>query len=277
MMNDSLLIGMGQQLVIPGAPEENLRRAETMIAQAAELNCKIIVLPECLDLGWLDPSMDTLAQPIPGKYSSRLADAARKHGIYVAAGLTEQDDNRFYNSAVLIDDQGDILLLHRKINELRFGAPHDRYSIGDRLMVAETPFGCIGLLICADAFAPAISETLTRMGAQLILSPCAWAVPPDFDPQKKKYGQEWLDAYSPLTSTFDMTMIGVSYVGEVPNGPWAGWRCIGNSLAMGPGAQVLALGPHGIDAEALLTISVTLTDRPETGTQIDNMLKHKGV
>ena len=172
-MSNSLLIGMGQQLVIPGEPEENLRRAEAMIARAAEQDCKVVVLPECLDLGWLDSSMGSLAKPIPGSYSSQLADAARENGIYVAAGLTERVGNRFYNSAVFIDDQGEILLKHRKINELRFGAPHDRYSFGDRLMVAETPFGCVGLLICADAFAPAISETLARMGAKLILSPCA--------------------------------------------------------------------------------------------------------
>lgn len=274
-MNDSILIGMGQQLVIPGEPEENLRRAEAMIAQAAAQNCKVVVLPECLDLGWLDSSMDTLAQPIPGKYSSRLADAARDNGIYVAAGLTERAGDRFYNSAVLIDDQGEILLKHRKINELRFGAPHDRYSIGDRLMVTETPFGCVGLLICADAFESAISETLARMGAQLILSPCAWAVPPDFNQQEKKYGQEWLNAYSPLAKSFDITMIGVSYVGEVTSGPWADWHCIGNSLAMGAGAKVLAWGAHGIAAEELITVSVTLVDRAETGTQISSMLEQK--
>lgn len=275
-MNDSLLIGMGQQLVIPGDPEVNLRNAEAMIIRAAEQNCTFVVLPECLDLGWLDPSMDTLAQPIPGSYSTRLADAARNNGIYVTAGLTERAGNRFYNSAVLIDDHGEILLLHRKINELRFGAPHDRYSIGDRLQVTDTPFGCVGLLICADAFEHSLSESLARMGAQLILSPCAWAVPPDFDPLQKKYGQEWIDAYSPLADNFNITMVGVSYVGAVPGGPWAGWRCIGNSLAMGPGAQVLAWGKHGIDAEELITISVTLIERQETGTQISTKLKEKG-
>ena len=43
-------VGMGQLLVEGGEPNRNLKRASKMIAEAAEKNCQIILLPECLDL-----------------------------------------------------------------------------------------------------------------------------------------------------------------------------------------------------------------------------------
>jgi predicted amidohydrolase len=48
---------------------------------------------------------------------------------------------------VLLDDQGDLLLHHRKLNELDIGHPY--YQQGDRLNVCETKFGMIGLMVCA--------------------------------------------------------------------------------------------------------------------------------
>jgi len=74
-------IGMAQMLVQGGRPEPNLDRAVTMIRQAAVQGCRLVVLPECLDLGWTDPSARALAQPIPGDHADQLAEAARAHQI----------------------------------------------------------------------------------------------------------------------------------------------------------------------------------------------------
>ena len=48
----SFLAGMGQILVEPGCPQANLNRAVDVIRQAASQGCRLVVLPECLDLGW---------------------------------------------------------------------------------------------------------------------------------------------------------------------------------------------------------------------------------
>jgi predicted amidohydrolase len=111
-------VGLAQILVEGGRPDANLCRAEGAIGRAAAEGCRLVVLPECLDLGWTDPSARDLARPIPGPHSGRLARAAEQHRIYVAAGLVERAGDRLFNAAVLIDPEGRIRLHHRKINEL---------------------------------------------------------------------------------------------------------------------------------------------------------------
>src|SRR5262245_50057400 len=171
----SFQLGMAQILVEGGKPDANLDRAVAMIQRAADLGCRVVVLPECLDFGWTHPSAREFAQPIPGPYVDRLATVARNVNVFVAAGLVERAGSRFYNSAVLIGPTGELLLHHRKINELDIA--HDLYSVGNRLGVVHTELGTFGLAICADNFSDslAVSHVLCRMGAQVILSPSAWA------------------------------------------------------------------------------------------------------
>lgn len=269
-------LGMAQMLVEGGQPDANLARALAFIGRAAAESCRVVLLPECLDLGWTHPSARQLAQPIPGAYSERLAGAARQHGVYVVAGLVERAADRFYNAAVLIDPQGQLLHVHRKINELHIA--HDLYAIGDRLGVVETPLGTLGVDICADNFAEslAIGHVLARMGAQVILSPSAWVVDADHDNAKQPYGGRWLPPYTELSRLYDITVVGVSNVGWVTGGPWQGRKAIGCSLAVGPGGEVLARGPYGVDAEALLVVTVSPQPPIGRGTQIAEALKARG-
>jgi predicted amidohydrolase len=268
-------VGMGQILVEPGCPQANLDRAVEAIGQAAAQGCRIVVLPECLDIGWGDPSARELAQPIPGPHVQQLQQAARRHRIHVAAGLVERSGNRLFNAAVLAAPDGEILLHHRKINELDICL--DLYSIGDRLGVAQTEFGTIGLNICADNFGDslAIGHVLCRMGAQIILSPSAWAVDADHDNASDPYGKLWLDAYSELARLYDVTVIGVSSVGWITGGPWRGRKVIGCSLAIGPGGRVLAKGPYGEDAVAVVAVEVEPRPQIGKGTSIAPVLAQR--
>ncbi len=247
-------IAMGQMRVEGAAPEANLARARCMIAEGAAQGAAIVVLPECLDLGWTHPCARALAQPVPGPRCDVLREAAIGHGVYVTAGLTERAGSAVYNAAVLIAPDGELLLKHRKINELDIA--HDLYSRGDRLGVAETAYGRIGVNICADNFPDSLdlARSLARMGCGLLLSPCAWAVDADHDNARQPYGSMWLNAYGELARSCGMTVIGVSNVGPITAGPWAGRKCIGCSLAMARGGTVLATGPYGEDAEALIVV-----------------------
>jgi len=244
-------------LVEPGNKQGNLSRAEQWIAKAAGQGADAILLPEATPLGWTHPSALTEADEIPaGESCARLSHAAREHQIFVCAGLIEQAGPKIFNAAVLIDRAGDVIIHHRKIHELDIA--NDLYARGDRLSVAETEFGTIGVMICADGFAPgqSISRTLALMGAKVILSPCAWAVPAEHDNVREPYGQLWLDNYCPVARDFGVTIAGASNVGPITAGPWQGRKCIGNSLVIGPQGQELARGPYGENAEAMLMVEV---------------------
>ena len=257
-------LALAQMPVVGGQVEANLQRAERCIAEAAQSGAALVLLPEALDCGWCDSSARTLAGSIPdGPACLRLCEAAREHRIHVCAGLVENTNGALYNSAVLISPQGEVLLHHRKINELEMA--HDLYAQGDRLAVARTPLGVIGVMICADGFAPgqAVSRALGLMGAQLILSPCAWAVPPDHDNLREPYGQLWLDNYTPVAREFGLWIAGASNVGMVSDGEWSGHKCIGCSLVVNPAGEPVLRGPYA--EEALLFLEMATNEEPYRG------------
>lgn len=252
-------LALAQMLVEPGQPLANLVRAEQRITGAVARGAEVVLLPECLDLGWTHPSARELATAIPdGASCQRLMAAAQRHQVFVCAGIVERAGNRLFNAAVLVDPKGRVLLHHRKIHELDFG--RELYATGDRLGVADTPLGRIGLMICADGFAPGqvISRTLALMGAQIILSPCAWAVPADHDNAREPYGGLWMENYGAVCREHGMVIAGCSNVGTITAGPWSGRPCIGCSLVIGGDGEALVRGPYGSDAEELILLDVPL-------------------
>lgn len=250
-----LRLTLAQMLVEPGRPAENLARAAAWIASAAASGAQVVLLPEALDCGWTHPSARELAGAIPdGPACAALREAARRHGVWVCAGLVERKGDRLFNAAVLIAPDGAVRLHHRKIHELDFARAI--YACGDRLAVTDTPWGRVGVMICADAFAPGlpISRALGAMGARLILSPCAWAVPPDHDNACDSYGRLWRDCYGTVAREHGLWIAGCSNVGPVTAGEWRGWRCIGCSLGVGPDGAPRAEGPYGVEAEVNLEV-----------------------
>jgi predicted amidohydrolase len=261
-----LKLALAQMLVEGGSKESNLRRAEERIAQATRNGAHIVLMPEALNLGWTHPSAVEHADVISvGESCSRLAAAARAHGVYVCGGLIERENDRTYNTAVLIGPDGGLLLIHRKLNELEIG--HSLYAQGDRLGVVHTPLGTIGVMICADAFArgQVVSRALGLMGADLILSPSAWAVPPGHDNDREPYGRLWLDHYGPVARDYRLWIAGASNVGLITAGPWQGYRCIGCSLVVGPDGRPALKGPYGEHADTLLFVDLELRPRPARG------------
>lgn len=246
-----------QMLVLPGQEDANLARAERLLREAAASGARVALLPEVFHLGWTDPSARELAGEIPnGRVCQKLGALARELNLYICAGLAERAGSRIYNSAVLISPAGELLLRHRKIHELDMA--RELYSVGDRLGVVETELGRIGLMICADAFPPGqpISRSLGLMGAQLILSPCSWAVPADHDNDREPYGQLWLDNYIPVAQEFKLWIASASNVGPITAGPWQGRKCIGSSMVLDPkGAPMLRAG-YGEVAEDVCSVEI---------------------
>lgn len=248
---------MGQMLVEGGEPLRNLERAVKMIREAAEKKCDLILLPETLDLGWTHPSALTEAEPVPGVHSQKLCSAARENKIWVCAGLTEKSGDQVFNAAVLINDLGELVLKYRKINELEIALPF--YERGQNLNVADTPFGKIGVNICADNYMENLSSgrELARMGAQIILSPSSWTVDYSVDETQDPYQEKWIKPYSLLSSQHGLVILGATSVGYLVGGPYEGKKMVGCSLAVGKDG-VIARGPFNEFAGELVTVEVSV-------------------
>ncbi len=189
------------------------------------------------------------------------------------AGLTERDGEDVYNTAVLISSEGRVVLKHRKINILDIAQPY--YATGDRLSVARTPFGTVGVDICADNSPNSLvlAHSLCRMGARIILCPCAWAVEADWSGQ---YGGMWKQSYTEIARLYGVPTVGVSNVGQVGGGPWQGRWCIGNSLAVSREAEVVVEAPFGVDAEVLIPVELELTPMPARGDALSGLVDAEG-
>ena len=245
-------IALGQILVDMDDRAGNLARGKAAIEAGAEAGADLVGLPECFDLGWLNERDVGLAEPIPGPLTKKLGSWAKKHGVYVVAGMTERaPDGRVYNAAVMLDRSGALVHRHRKIAVLEI-ASHI-YTVGMGLGVVETEFGRVGVHICADAFPSAITGALGEMGAAVVVSPCAWAV----DAGNEEVNIAWLaDRYSDRTTEKDVYLVGVDCVGDVRQGVWSGKVVQGDSLVFGPGGEKLLQGPR--HEEGLLTIDLPL-------------------
>lgn len=256
-------LALVQMHVVPDARDVNLARGIHLIEEAARAGADLVVLPEALPLGWMAASTAAWTESIPeGAACRALRDAAARTGVHVCSGLVERAGAHVFNAAVLIGPDGRVLLHHRKIHELDIAVPP--YVRGDRLGVADTPLGRLGLLICADAFAPgeSIARSLALMGAEVIVSPCAWAVPPEHDQEIDPYGTRWRGCYGAVARDYGVWVAGASNVGPITHGPWAGHRCIGCSLVVGPDGAPVVEGPYGDDAETTLYVTVVPARRP---------------
>lgn len=269
-------LALVQMTVVGGDRKANLDHAKALIDEAAEKNADVILLPEAMDLGWTDPSALTEAQPIPeGQTSQVLIKLAKKHGVFICSGLIEKDGDKVYNSAIIIDPSGEIILTHRKINELDIGHPY--YALGDKLNVCQTPFGTFGLLICADANTnnQILTRSLAYMGAEVILSPSSWAVPADHDNVKDPYGSLWENAYMPVAKDFAIWIASTSNVGKMTAGPWKNWNAIGCSLVIDPLGEITIKGLYGAEADTILYVDIDTVPRPAQGTDWQGYWENK--
>jgi len=266
-------VALIQMKVVCGDMQENIAHATVMLNSIDEAY-DIAVFPECLDLGWANPDSINLAQPIPSDATKHLCTLAKEKNIHIVAGITEKENKNLYNTALLVDNNGKIAGKHRKINILT--EVEHMYTVGASISVFDTIHGRIGIPICADNLMPSIiiAESMARMGCDLILSPCSWAVNKEFIDNKNIYGVEWVEPYTKIASRYKIPMVGVSNVGAVTCGLWEGYSCIGNSIAVTAECDVIAM-PFGIDAECIKIVSLKLYDRPRLGTSLSELTAKK--
>ena len=109
----------------------------------------------------------------PGPVTSRVADFARKHYCYVICPIVTTSDNRFYNSALLIDRQGSIAGAYHKVHPVDSEIQNGEGIIPGpiRAPVFEADFGKIGMQICFDANWFESWAYLKEDGAEIVFFP----------------------------------------------------------------------------------------------------------
>lgn len=229
-------IAMGQIFSLDGDRAGNFVRIENAIRQAKVAGAEIACFPEMAILGWVNPDAHTRAFPIPGADSDRLCKLAGDYDIYLCVGLAEKDGSKLYDSAVLIDGNG-ILLKHRKINLLaELMTPP--YTPGESVDAAETPFGKIGLLICADTHENKILERMAVLKPDLLLVPYGYAAEEHEWPGHGKQLEKVVKNTASITGAF---VVGTNLVGEITHGPWKGRVYGGQSIAVDKKGRVVSV------------------------------------
>ncbi|HSV98533.1 MAG TPA: carbon-nitrogen hydrolase family protein [Sedimentisphaerales bacterium] len=243
---------MCQIVCMDGDRRGNLARIEKAVADAAEAGAEIVCLPESVVLGWVNPEAYRRAQPIPGEDSQRLCEITKRHEVFLCVGLDEKAGGGLYDSALLIDDNGRVLLKHRKIILLsELMTPP--YSAGKDVGVVQTQFGRIGVLICADTHEPRILDEMAKQKPDLVLVPYGYAAPEEAWPE---HGKELERVVANAAKTIGAPVIGTNLVGQITHGPWAGRTYAGHSAAADRTGALLAVG-RDFDRD-VVAISVSL-------------------
>jgi len=150
--------------------EQNLKEFASYIEQAAQQRADIVCLPEGITLVGTGNNYISASEPVPGPTTDFLGKIAKKHKIYIVAGILEKEGKTVYNTAIMIDRNGALAGKYRKVSlpreEIEGGV-----TPGITFPVFKTDFGTVGMMICWDVTFPEAARTLAFHGADVILMP----------------------------------------------------------------------------------------------------------
>lgn len=173
-------IALGQFGSEMGNTRYNLNKMLEYTDQAADAGADMVIFPELAYTGYFLPSleMQKLAEPLDGPFVQTLRKKAEEKKIHIIAGYPEQDPipGRIYNSAVFIDDHGNVLENMRKV--YCWGGEKLIFREGNRFPVVQTRFGKVGLLICYDLEYPEPARIEALKGAELLVDISVWSINP---------------------------------------------------------------------------------------------------
>jgi hypothetical protein len=94
--------------------EGNCRLYEPLIAEAGRQKADLIVLGETLTYAWTGKKFPEVAETIPGPSTEYFGTLAKRHNLYIVAGLVEREGHLIYNTAALIAPDGTLAGKYRK-------------------------------------------------------------------------------------------------------------------------------------------------------------------
>ncbi|MHB1354457.1 MAG: carbon-nitrogen hydrolase family protein [Anaerolineae bacterium] len=177
---------MKAALIVPRVRADAVKNTDTLLRladQAAGEGADMLLFPEASLTGLVnndDPTHDLpLGQPIPGPSTGIFSRFCRERRVWLGLGLLEREDGVLYDSAILLDAQGNISLRYRRIQPQWHGRHADPtiYCQGCEMAKTVIPFGSVSFLICGDLFDDAIVARFRQLQPDLLLFPFARSLP----------------------------------------------------------------------------------------------------
>ncbi|WP_276488485.1 carbon-nitrogen hydrolase family protein [Ectopseudomonas mendocina] len=177
------------QMVSQDDVQTNLRLARRMLERAAQGGARLAVLPENFAaMGRRDLAAIGRAEALgEGPILPWLKRVARDLSLWIVAGtlpLPPDDDaeGKPHACSLLIDDQGERVARYDKLHLFDVDVADstgryresDDFAHGQRVVVADTPVGRLGLTVCYDLRFPELFGALRQAGAELISVPAAF-------------------------------------------------------------------------------------------------------
>jgi agmatine deiminase len=201
---------------------QNMRKTTEKIEQAAQRGAQIVCLQELYRTRYFPQQekvdVKDLAEFIPGESTKLFSELAKKHNLVIIAPLFEKtSDGKFFNSAAVINSNGEILGTYRKAH-----IPHDPYfyekdyfEAGDsEYKVYDTPFARIGVLICYDQWFPEPARICALKGAEIIFYPTAIGYVKDYTSEDGDWHDAWKTVQRAHAITNGIHVAAVNRVGE---------------------------------------------------------------
>ena len=210
MATGPFTLGVIQQRVAVDA-DATVAEAIEDIRAAASRGAQVILLQELFNAPYFckvtDAERFDLAEPIPGPTVERMQAVARELALVIVVPIFEKRAAGVYhNSAAVIDADGSLLGVYRKMHipddplyhEKYYFTPGEIYQHGETpsvqtgFRVFRTRYATIGVLICWDQWYPEAARITALMGAQILLYPTAIGWHPK---EREEWGASQADAW----------------------------------------------------------------------------------
>ena len=229
------------QLNSNGEKDRNLATAERLVRAAAADGAELVVLPEKWNLLAAGEHLLAGAEPLDGLSLTSARGWAGELGIHLLAGSIAErgDEEKAFNTSVLIGPGGDDLAVYRKIHMFDVDAGGVSYRESEHEQpgsaIATAPVGGLiaGLSVCYDLRFPELFRILALRGARLLLVPSAFTAATGRD-----HWEVLLRARAIENQAF---VLAPNQVGEAP----PHFDSYGHSAIVDPWGAVLVSAPEG--------------------------------
>ena len=258
-------------------------KACSLVREAATHGAKLIVFPEGFVPGyplwvWHVPAGSThelralyaelvdQAVSVGDEATARLCEAARHHGVTLAVGINERNDEAsgasLYNSLLWIGDDGSILGCHRKLVPTAGERLVHAQGDGSTLAVHHLGIGRVSGLVCWENYMPLARYALYSWGTQIHVAP-TW-----------DRGEPWVSTMRHIAKEGRVYVIGCCTAvrrGEIPDRvpapPTGDWINPGDSVIVNPDGKLIAGPLH--DEQGILYAEVDPTQFVGPRWQLD--------